>query len=368
LIECFSTFRATILGYMEFKKLGNTDIDVSTICLGTMTWGEQNTESEAHEQLDYAVSQGVNFIDTAEIYPVHIKPKTQGRTEKYIGSWLKNKGTRNDLVIASKVVGRLPHRTDLRGEPARASRAQILAAVETSLERLQTDYIDLYQIHWPDRNTSFFGGVFYEHSPYEDEIALEEQLTAMQELITAGKIRHVGLSNETPWGIMHALELHKSKGLPRIATVQNPYSLLQGAWDVGAAEVCIKENVGLLAYSPLAGGVLSGKYRQGQNPEGSRKLHFPNHDESRYHSERSYDAVEKYAKLAEANDMDLTTMALAYVNQHPSLGANIIGATSLEQLKTNIASIDTKLSVDTLEAIKSIFHEDCMPFNLGTWN
>ena len=351
---------------MEFKKLGNTDIDVSTICLGTMTWGEQNSEAEAHEQLDYAMTQDINFIDTAELYPVHPLAETQGRTETYIGNWLTKRGKRDDLIIASKVVGRFESRTDLRGVPTRASKEQILNAVNTSLERLQTDYIDLYQIHWPDRKTNFFGEVYYEHTPYEDEIELEEQLEAMQELIKAGKIRYIGLSNETPWGIMHALELHRTKGLPRIQTVQNPYNLLQRTWDVGCSEVAIRENVGLLAYSPLAGGVLSGKYRNGQNPEGSRKLHFPDHGLSRFHSKRSYEAVEKYALLAEKNGMTLTTLAQAYVNQHPSLSANIIGATSLEQLKENIASINTKLSAEILAEIKFIMEDDIMPFKLGT--
>lgn len=351
---------------MEFKKLGNTDIDVSTICLGTMTWGEQNTESDAHEQLTYAVGQGINFIDTAELYPVYPQAKTQGRTETYVGNWLAKRGKREDLIIASKVTGRFESRTDFRNVPTRASKVQILQAVESSLARLQTDYIDLYQIHWPDRNTNYFGDVFYEHNPLEDEIQLEEQLEAMQELIAAGKIRHVGLSNETPWGMMHALELHRTKGLPRIQTVQNPYNLLQRSWDIGCSEIAVKESVGLLAYSPLAGGVLSGKYRNGQNPTGSRKLHFPDHIESRFHDERSYKAIEKYAQLAQKNGMSLTALALAYVNQHPSLSATIIGATSLEQLKENIDSIKTKLNSEILAEIKVIMSEDAMPFKLGT--
>lgn len=353
---------------MEFRKLGNTDIDVSVICLGTMTWGEQNSEADAHEQLDYALTQDINFIDTAEIYPVYPRPLTQGRTETYIGNWLSKRGKRDDLVIASKVIGRKEDRTDFRGVPARASKEQILQAIDTSLARLQTDYIDLYQIHWPDRKTNFFGDIFYEHAPYEDEIELEEQLEAMQELIKAGKIRHVGLSNETSWGVMHALELHKTKGLPRIQSIQNPYNLLQRSWDVNLAEVSIRENVGLLAYSPLAGGVLSGKYRNGVDPEGSRKLHFPGHKESRYHTSRAYDAVEKYAALAEKLGMDLATLSLAFVNQQPSVTANIIGATSMEQLKTDIGSINTKLDAEALEEIRKIFFEDSMPFNLGTWN
>ena len=353
---------------MEYRKLGNTDIDVSAICLGTMTWGEQNSESEAHEQLDYAMTQNINFIDTAEVYPVYPRPETQGRTETYIGNWLAKRGKRDDLIIASKVIGRKEDRTDFRGVPARASREQILQAIDTSLERLQTDYIDLYQIHWPDRKTNFFGDIFYEHNPYEDEIELEEQLSAMQELIKAGKIRHVGLSNETAWGVMHALELHKTKGLPRIMSVQNPYNLLQRSWDVNLAEVAIREKVGLLAYSPLAGGVLSGKYRNGVDPEGSRKLHFPGHKESRYHTPRAYAAIEKYATLADKLGIELTTLALAFVNQQPSVTANIIGATSLEQVKLDIASINTKLSEEALAEIKAIFYEDVFPFNLGTWN
>ena len=352
---------------MEFKKLGTTDIDVSAICLGTMTWGEQNTEADAHLQLDYALTQDINFIDTAEMYPVYPRPETQGRTETYIGNWLHKRGKRDDLIIASKVAAR-NNRTDFRGVPTRASKAQILQAIDTSLERLQTDYIDLYQIHWPDRNTNFFGDVFYEYKPYDDEIELEEQLDAMQVLITAGKIRYVGLSNETPWGIMHALELHKIKGLPRVMTVQNPYNLLQRAWDVGLAEVSMHEHIGLLAYSPLAGGVLSGKYRNGQNPEGSRKLHFPGHTESRYHAKRAYDAVEKYAELADKLGISLATLSLAFVNEQPFTNANIIGATSIDQLKTDIDSINVKLSDETLAEIRAIFFEDSIPFNLGTWN
>lgn len=352
---------------MEFRKLPTTDIEVSAICLGTMTWGEQNTEAEAHEQLDYALSKDINFIDTAEMYPVYPRPETQGRTETYIGNWLKKRGKRDDLIIASKVAAR-NNRTDFRGVPTRASREQILQAIDTSLARLKTDYIDLYQIHWPDRKTNFFGDVFYEHDPYPDEIEIEEQLNAMQELITAGKIRYVGFSNETPWGVMHALELHKNKGLPRVITVQNPYNFLQRSWDVGMAEVSIREQVGLLAYSPLAGGVLSGKYRNGQNPEGSRKLHFPGHKESRYHAPRAYDAIEKYAQLAQRLNMDLATLALAFVNDRPFTTANIIGATSMEQLKVDIDSINTKLSEEVCAEIKAIFYEDVIPFNLGTWN
>lgn len=352
---------------MEYRKLGSSDIDVSAICLGTMTWGEQNSEADAHEQLDYALSQNINFIDTAEIYPVYPRPETQGRTEAYIGNWLKKRAKRNDLIIASKVVAR-NNRTDFRGIPARASKEQILQAIDTSLARLQTDYIDIYQIHWPDRKTNFFGDIFYEHAPYEDEVELEEQLEVMQELIKVGKIRYVGLSNETSWGVMHALELHKTKGLPRIQSVQNPYNLLQRAWDVNLAEVSIRENIGLLAYSPLAGGVLSGKYRNGVDPEGSRKLHFPGHKESRYHTSRAYEAVEKYAVLAEKVGMDVATLSLAFVNQQPSVTASIIGATSMSQLEIDIASINTKLTPEILAEIQMIFFEDSIPFNLGTWN
>lgn len=352
---------------MEYRKLNTTDIDVSAICLGTMTWGEQNSEQDAHEQLDYAISEGINFIDTAEMYPVYARPETQGRTETYIGTWLQKRKKRDDLIIASKVASR-SGRTDFRGVPTRASREQILQAIDSTLLRLQTDYIDLYQLHWPDRNTNFFGEVFYEHDPYGDEIELEEQLSAMQELIKAGKIRFAGLSNETPWGVMHALELAKTKNLPRIITVQNPYNLLQRVWDIGLGEVSVRENVGLLAYSPLAGGVLSGKYRNEQNPEGSRKLHFPGHRESRYHTPRAYAATEKYALLAEKLGLSLASLSLAFVNSRIFMTANIIGATSLAQLKENIASIDVKLTDDAQEEIKKIFYEDALAFNLGTWN
>ena len=244
---------------MEFRKLGNTDIDVSLICLGTMTWGEQNSEKEAHEQLDYALDSGINFIDTAELYPVPPKKETQGLTDQYIGNWIGLRKNRDKFILASKVTGR-SGMDWFRGSETRLDRDNILQSVEASLKRLKTDYIDLLQLHWPDRKSNFFGNLDYKHSEEDDFIPLELQLEALAELVKSGKVRYIGLSNETPWGVAKFLELSKTNNLPRIMSVQNPYSLLNRSFEVGLSEIAIRENCGLLAYSPLAFGVLSGKY------------------------------------------------------------------------------------------------------------
>lgn len=339
---------------MKYHKLGNTDIDVSVICLGTMTFGEQNTEQDAFQQLDYAVSKGVNFIDTAELYAIPPKAETYGLTEIYIGNWLKKNGNRNDVILATKVAGPsdewLPH---IRDEASRRlDRTNIEAAIDASLKRLQTDYVDLYQLHWPDRKTNFFGQLGYSHVEEDEAIEIEETLTVLADLVRQGKVRHIGLSNETPWGIMKFLQIAEKLNLPGVVSVQNPYSLLNRTFEVGLAEVAIREQVGLLAYSPLGFGVLSGKYVNGQKPQGARLSLYP--DYSRYSSPNAVKATEAYVNLARLHDLDPAQMALAYINSRPFLTANIIGATTMHQLDSNIASIELELSEDVLEAIELI--------------
>lgn len=338
---------------MLYRRLGNTDIDVSVISLGTMTFGEQNTEAEAHAQLDYALDQGVNFIDTAELYAIPPKAETYGRTEEYIGSWLAKRGRRDDIVLASKVVGPSKGWLDhIRNGEARLNRAHITAAIEGSLRRLRTDYLDLYQLHWPDRKTNFFGKRGYEHDPQDTPVPIEETLTVLGELVSAGKVRHIGLSNETPWGIMRFLAAAERLGLPRVVSVQNPYSLLNRSYEVGTAEVSIREQAGLLAYSPLGFGVLSGKYLDDQQPERARLTLFP--DYGRYSSAEAIEATRRYVNLAHAHGLDPAQMALAYVNNRPFLTSTIIGATTLEQLKANIDSIALTLPAAVLEGIEAI--------------
>ncbi|WP_355659474.1 NADP(H)-dependent aldo-keto reductase [Halomonas salifodinae] len=341
---------------MQTRPLGDTGIDVSRLCLGTMTFGEQNSEAEAHEQLDRAVAFGINFIDTAEMYPVPPQADTQGRTERYIGSWLKARGSRDDVIIASKIAG--PGMDYLRGG-SRLTREQIHQAVETSLERLQTDYIDLYQLHWPDRYTNFFGRLGYE--PKEEEVAtpLEESLSALKELVESGKVRAIGLSNETPWGLMQSLRLAERLGLPRVASIQNPYNLLNRTFEVGLAEIAHRENVGLLAYSPLAFGVLSGKYLDGNWPPKARLTLYERFQ--RYNSESAMEATRAYVAIAQEHGLDPAQMALAFVNSRPFLTSNIIGATTMEQLESNLASESLKLEPAVLEAIEAVHRRQPNP-------
>ncbi|MBF8222587.1 NADP(H)-dependent aldo-keto reductase [Halomonas sp. 328] len=341
---------------MQTRPLGDTGIDVSRLCLGTMTFGEQNSEAEAHEQLDRAVAFGINFIDTAEMYPVPPQADTQGRTERYIGSWLKARGSRDDVIIASKIAG--PGMDYLRGG-SRLTREQIHQAVETSLERLQTDYIDLYQLHWPDRYTNFFGRLGYE--PKEEEVAtpLEESLSALKELVDSGKVRAIGLSNETPWGLMQSLRLAERLDLPRVASIQNPYNLLNRTFEVGLAEIAHRENVGLLAYSPLAFGVLSGKYLDGNWPPKARLTLYERFQ--RYNSESAMEATRAYVAIAQEHGLDPAQMALAFVNSRPFLTSNIIGATTMEQLESNLASESLKLEPAVLEAIEAVHRRQPNP-------
>ncbi len=344
---------------MKYSILGNTDLKVSRICLGTMTWGEQNTEAEAHKQLDYALSQGVNFIDTAEIYPVPPKMETYGFTETYIGSWLKKRQDRDKIILATKVAGPGEISSHVRGGP-RLNRDNIRLAVEGSLQRLQTDYIDLYQVHWPDRNTNFFGQLGYIHNDSEESTAIEETLDALGELVKAGKIRYVGVSNESPWGVMSYLKFAAECDLPKIVSIQNPYNFLNRTYEVGLAEISHREKVGLLAYSPLAFGVLSGKYQGGAHPVGARLTLFERFD--RYiKNEAALKATEAYVQLAKKYALEPAQMALAYVNSRSFLTSNIIGATTMEQLKADIASIDLELEDEVLEAIEAIHKQHPNP-------
>ncbi len=339
---------------MEYTKLGKTDIKVSRICLGTMTWGEQNTEVEAHEQLDYAIDSGINFIDTAEMYPVAPRKETQGLTETYIGTWLANRQDRDKLIIATKVCAQADWTAYMRDGKPRLDKKNIHAALNASLKRLQTDYIDLYQTHWPERDTNFFGKLNYYHAPEKDGVPIAETMGVLDDLVKEGKIRTIGISNETAWGCAEYLRVANEQGLARIVSIQNPYNLLNRTFEVGLSEFAHRENVGLLAYSPLAFGVLSGKYLNGAKPEGSRLALFDRF--TRYTNPQANAATKAYIALAKENGLDPSQMALAYVNSRPFLTSNIIGATSMEQLKTDIESIDIKLPKDIIRAIEAI-HE-----------
>ena len=340
---------------MEYTNLPHSDIEVSKICLGTMTWGNQNTEDEGHEQMDYALDHGVNFFDTAELYPIPADPARHSLTEKIIGTWFKKNGNRDKVVLASKIVGKAPFTKFIR--TTGFTRDSIIEAVDASLQRLQTDYIDLYQLHWPERNTNFFGKRGYKHDAsdhWQDNI--HQVLETLRDLIREGKIRKVGISNENPWGIMRYLEESKvHASLPRMITIQNPYSLLNRQFEVGSSEIAMREDIKLLAYSPLGFGALSGKYLGDRLPENSRLALFPNYD--RYIKGNSVIATQKYYDLAQANDLSLAQMALAFVNTRPFVTSNIIGATTMNQLKENIASIDVSLSEEVLKGIESIHHQ-----------
>lgn len=342
---------------MQYRKLGRTGLDVSVICLGSMTWGEQNSEAEGHEQIDFSLDHGVNFIDTAEMYAVPPRAETFGRTEEIIGTWVEKTGRRADVILATKVLGRAPRfkyaRPHLHDGETRLDRQSIMEAVEGSLKRLRTDYIDLYQIHWPERKTNTFGQFGYQHDPNDDAIPIEETLEVLADLVKSGKVRHIGLSNETAWGTMEFLRLSEAKGLPRVASNQNPYNLLYRHDEVGLAEVYCREDVGLLAYSPLAMGALSGKYLDGALPKGSRfeifGQYFP-----RYQSETAVGEIRKYADIAKRHGLDPAQMALAFVNQQPFLASNIIGATTIPQLADNIASADITLSDEVMNEIADV--------------
>jgi len=339
---------------MQYRQLGNSGIKVSTIALGTMTWGEQNTEADAHAQLDLAVDYGVNFIDAAEMYPVPPKPETQGLTERYLGSWLKASGRRDKLVIATKAAGpaRLPHQPrHVRGGETHFDRKGLSEALHGSLQRLQPDYIDLYQLHWPDRTVNCFGRLNYTHIE-EHTIPIEETLTVLGGFVKEGKIRHIGVSNETPWGVAQFLKIAEKLDLPRIATIQNPYNLLNRTYEIGLSEFAFREQVGLLAYSPLAFGVLTGKYLHGARPAGARLSLFERF--VRYNNPQAEKAAQEYVALARKHNLDPSHLALAYVNSRPFLTSNIIGATTLDQLTSNLRSIHLTLNEKILAEIEAI--------------
>ena len=344
---------------MKFKKFGNTDLEVSLLCLGTMTWGKQNNQTEAFEQMDYAMSQGVNFFDTAEMYAAPSSEKTFGKTETIIGNWFRERNNRNKVILATKVSG--PGLSWIRGGGLQYTKENISNALQGSLKRLQTDYIDLYQLHWPERNTNYFGKLGYKHQVKEKEWnSIESILRILKQFIDQGKIRYIGLSNESAWGFSKFLELSKLYDLPRVMSVQNPYNLLNRTYEVGLAEISIREQSGLLAYSPLASGVLSGKYRNNQKPEGSRLQLFGDYF-PRYVGKSSNLAVEEYFKVAKKYKISLAQLSLAFVNHQPFVTSNIIGATTMKQLKEDIESINIKLSSEIIDEINLVHKKNPNP-------
>ena len=341
---------------MQYKQLGNSELSVSDIALGTMTFGEQNTLDEACAQLDYAVDRGVNFIDTAEMYPVPGKAETQGRTEEYVGHWLKAQ-QRDKLVIATKVAGPARGFEWIRGGPKSLDRTNITIALESSLKRLQTDYVDLYQVHWPARNVPMFGQSYYEPERERECTSIEEQLTTLSELVQSGKVRHIGVSNETPWGIAEFVKTAERLGLQRIVSVQNPYNLINRVFEYGMHEMCHRENVSLLVYSPLAFGLLSAKYLDDPQAHGRMTL-FPNFGQ-RYHKPAVPEAVAAYATLARQHGLSPAAMALAFCRSRTFVASTIVGATTLEQLRENIDL--PELSPEVQQGIAEIHARHTIP-------
>ena len=343
---------------MKKNNLGKTEILVSEICLGTMTWGQQNNEKEAHDQLSYASERGINFIDTAEMYAVPPKKETYGLTEKYIGTWLKNQD-RSKIILATKIAGRTsnvpsgPPGLDWIRQGPRLNEEHIFQAIENSLKRLNTEYIDLYQIHWPERTVNSFGQLGYIHNPREDDIKIEVTLEALAKAVDKGLIKYVGLSNETPWGVMKFISVAKEFNLPRVVSIQNPYSLLNRSFEAGLSEIAINEEVGLLPYSPLAGGVLSGKYLNGKKPENARMTLFERM-RGRYSNQHAENAVLEYQKIAVKYNLSLTQMAINFVTKQNFVTSNIIGATSITQLEENINSLDCKLNEEIMAEIEKV--------------
>lgn len=341
---------------MEYRQLGRTNLQVSKICLGTMTFGQQNTEADAHEQMDYALEQGINMFDTAELYAVPARPENNGLTEKYIGTWLKKSKKRKKIILATKITGPNPGLSFIRNHQLDFSKKQIHAALEGSLTRLKTDYVDIYQLHWPQRPTNYFGKLGYTTDPndkWEDDFL--DVLQTISGLVKDGKIRHFGVSNETPWGLMHVIRLAEKHNLPVPVSIQNPYNLLNRTFEVGLAECALREKCGLLAYSPMGFGLLSGKFHKKEDTPDNRINQFKNL--ARYNSPLSWNATEKYLALAEKHGLSLAQMALAFVTQQDFTTTNIIGATSMLQLKENIASAAIHLSADILKEINAIHTE-----------
>lgn len=334
---------------MKYNKLGSTDLKVSEIALGTMTFGQQNTLAEACAQLDYAVAQGVNFIDTAEMYPVPGKAETQGRTEEYVGKWLQTQ-TRDNIIVATKVAGPSRGISWIRNGPQSLDRSNIMSAIDTSLGRLQTDYVDLYQIHWPARNVPMFGRSNYNPALEHPATSVEEQLTVLSELVQSGKVRHIGLSNETPWGMAEFLKVAERLGLQRIVSIQNAYNLINRTFEDGLHEMCYREQVSLLAYSPLAFGFLTGKYLKNPSEQGRITL-FPEFGQ-RYHKPNVFAAVAAYVQLAEQHGLSPTQMALGFVRSRPFVASTIIGATTMAQLRENLVSVE--LDAELLKSIEDI--------------
>ena len=344
---------------MRYRPLGKTDLNVSVLTLGTMTFGEQNTQSDGFAQIDMAKDAGINFIDTAEMYPVPPKAETYGATETIIGNYFAERGGRENWIIASKASAPGNGITHIRGGKNHFDRKNLVEAVEGSLKRLQTDYIDLYQLHWPDRATNFFGQLDYKHQRDAHITPIEDTLEVLDELVRAGKIRHIGVSNETPWGVHRFLHLAQTRNWPRIASIQNPYSLVNRSFEVGLAEMAIREEVGLLAYSPLAFGLLSGKYENGAKPCNARLTLFERFQ--RYNHPRTRQTATAYINLAREHGLDPAQMALAFVTEQPFVTSNIIGATTLTQLASNLASADLKLSDELLAAIDAIHQSQPNP-------
>ena len=344
---------------MQYRPLGRSNLKVSALCLGTMTWGEQNTQQEAFAQIDRARDAGVNFIDTAEMYPVPPKGDTYGATETIIGNFFAQRGERDKWILASKIAGPGNGMSYLREGRTRFTKTYINEAIDGSLKRLQTDYVDLYQLHWPDRETNFFGQLGYRHNPDDELTAFEDTLEALDGLVKAGKVRHIGLSNETPWGVSRFLHLADSRGWPRMASIQNPYNLLNRTYEVGLAEMSMREQIGLLAYSPLAFGALTGKYLNGLRPEKARLTLYERF--VRYSNPQAQKACARYVQLARDHGMDPAQMALAFVTRQPFVTSNIIGATNMDQLNRNLSSINMGLTDSVLKAISEIHQSQPNP-------
>ena len=343
---------------MKFKKLGTTDLDVSLICLGTMTWGTQNTEKDAFEQMDYSIDKGINFFDTAELYSVPPNSDSYGKTEAMIGNWFEKRKNREKIILATKVAG--PGCNWIRGGGNNFNEKTIGEAINGSLKRLKTDYIDLYQLHWPERSTNFFGKRDYTLDSEEGEWnSFESVLKALEKFIKSGKIRYIGMSNETPYGLSKYIELSKNKNLPRMMSVQNPYNLVNRTYEIGMSEISIREKCGLLVYYPLATGALSGKYRKGQMPKNSRQALFKGWE--RHLNPLAMKAYEEYYKLAKEYDMTMAQLAQAFVNTRPFVTSNIIGATTMDQLKENIDSVNIELSHEIIERINMIHNNNPNP-------
>ena len=336
---------------MNYRKLGNTALEVSTICLGTMTWGQQNTQEEGFKQMDYAVDQGINFFDTAEMYSVPPKKETYGKTEEIIGNWFKKKKNRSKVILGTKIAG--PGINWIRDGGNQYNKEKLNEAINQSLKRLQTDYVDLYQLHWPERKTNNFRQLGYEHKDYDEWNNFEDILNSLDEIIQCGKVRYIGLSNETAWGLAKFLEISKSKNLPRVMSVQNPYNLLNRTYEIGLAEASIREKSGLLGYSPLASGIMSGKYRNDTMPEGSRMKLFPERF-VRYKTKNGASALEEYYKISKKYNIDLAQMSLKFCELQPFMTSVIIGATSMEQLKSNIESVNVILSDEIIKEINHV--------------